>query len=764
MDIGVLYGVVAGVGMIVDGVILNRIIATKYKKTIDRPLCRLLLFFMFFSMVDMIWGFFMSQNLWMNLTGYRVFTYAFHLCAALSAFFWAGYSIYYMNLPKKFIFPLNFIRFSLLLAQLWIIVSNLWNSAFFKITDDYVYHAYSMRTINFIIQFSYYCLLILANVIAVNLATDPLRKTKYKEVMSFSLIPLIFGLGQVTWPDAPMYSLGFMVTSVLIYSFNVTKYREEYLAASNDNLSAVVSGLSEDFQALYSVNLNTHAFQKFHGAELSKTDWTKDYTDNTDFFEEFRETVKATAYEDDVDMMLYQLSKKHIVEELSEKKSFSFNYRMMLDGKPHYYMCKVIKPSSDDEGCNIIIGIFDDDERVHDEMEKSEQLRDAMEKAESANRAKTAFLFNMSHDVRTPMNAILGFTDIARKNLDNQERIEDCLNKVNESGQHLLMLINDVLSMSRLESGKVTTNTTPNSLKELTVAAVSIVNSRAVSHDIKLTYDFINMDNEYVFCDATHLNQILINLLSNSVKYTQDGGKVNLMIEQFADEDNRALYKFTVEDNGIGMSEEFLGHVFDEFAREQSSTLSGVEGTGLGMSIVKRLVDSMDGTIDVYSKQNEGTKVVFRLKFEKCSEVDVNKDETESGALDTSFLKDKRVLLVDDNELNREIARDTLEDFGLIIEEAVDGADALGKHENSETGYYSLILMDVQMPRMNGYDATRAIRNLEDQAKAEIPIVAMTANAFEEDKQNAFSAGMNDHIAKPIERKKVISTLRKYLK
>lgn len=768
MDIGILYAIVAGVAMLVEGVALNRILTTGYKDTIDRPLTKLLVFFMFFSFVDMTWGVFMSPVTIVYLPGYIGLTYAFHLCAALSAFFWAGYCERYMKLSGRPYLLLNVFRTVLLLVQLYIIISNLWNHKFFRIREDYVYESYSMRSVNFLIQFSYYVLLIFASVIVLIKEKDREGKERANNVIAFSVFPLAFGIGQVLWSDAPMYSLGFMVTSVLIYSFIVTKYREDYLSKTwkkeNARLSAIASALSEDFQAVYVVDLETNGYETFSNDAAYGKKVVGELSDR-DFFADYQNDFEKYVYPEDIKLVRSMLNKDHIIEELATKKSFSFNYRRALGNDVRYYILKVIKPSAIEDSNKIIVGVFDDDERVHDEMEKSRQLRIAMEKAQSANRAKTSFLFNMSHDVRTPMNAIIGFADIAKRNMDDREKVEECVDKVLQSGQHLLSLINDVLSMSRLEAGKEVTNETPNSISRMVTQIVSILNCTAVAKNIKLEYEYLNCTNDYIYCDTTHVNQILINIISNAIKYTPEGGNVKLVVEQLESGADIMNYSFVVTDNGIGMSKEFQKHIFDEFAREQSTTMSGVEGTGLGMSIVKKLIDSMGGKIKIKSEQNVGTQVTVLLSFEKCDASKVT-DEQDS-AMDNddgkARIKGKRLLLVDDNELNREIARDTLEELELKVEEACDGKQAVDMLLDKGEGYYDAVLMDVQMPVMDGYQATKAIRKFKNKELANIPVIAITANAFDEDKLNAKNAGMNDHIVKPISLQKVLETLLRYL-
>ncbi len=384
-------------------------------------------------------------------------------------------------------------------------------------------------------------------------------------------------------------------------------------------------------------------------------------------------------------------------------------------------------------------------------------LQERLTKAEQAEKAKTTFLFNMSHDIRTPMNAIMGYTGIAKSHIDDKERVEDCLNKIDISGLHLLEIINDVLDMARIESGNVVVEERPMDIldctEEIIIMCKALANSRHVS--IGLSSD--DVKNRMVYGDLVHINEVLMNVASNAIKYTETGGKVTVGIKQREPYlEDYGVYEFVIEDNGIGMSEEFLAKIFDTFARERNSTVSGIEGTGLGMSIVKKLVELMGGTIDIQSEQGKGTKVTICFTLKLCAE---EGDELGESAAALS-LQGMRVLLTEDNEMNREIARTILEESGLLVEEAEDGTVALEKVSMSEPGYYDFVLMDIQMPVMNGYEATQRIRELDNKALARIPIIAMTANAFGEDKERALKAGMNAHIAKPVDFKKLFETLQ----
>lgn len=397
------------------------------------------------------------------------------------------------------------------------------------------------------------------------------------------------------------------------------------------------------------------------------------------------------------------------------------------------------------------------------EVEKA-VLQERLIKAEKAEAAKTAFLFNMSHDIRTPMNAILGYTEIAKRHLDSMEQVGDCLDKIGVSGKHLMEIINDVLDMSRIESGHVKIEAVPMDIVKCANENVLICKSLATTKNMTLTVRTEGITNPKVYGDCSHINEVIVNILSNAIKYTPDGGTVSLSVVQGKTEgDEIQWFDFIIEDNGMGMSEEFLEHIFEAFERENNSTISGIEGTGLGMAIVKKLVNLMGGDIVISSEKNVGTTVKVSLPFElNYYEEDVDEVKEIEVRTPDAFEDRKRILLVEDNEMNREIAKAILEESGFIIEEATDGDVAVEMVKNSSIGYYSTILMDVQMPRMNGYEATKAIRSLDNKQLAGIPIIAMTANAFDEDRKKALECGMDAHVAKPIEINKLLITLNHF--
>ena len=402
-------------------------------------------------------------------------------------------------------------------------------------------------------------------------------------------------------------------------------------------------------------------------------------------------------------------------------------------------------------------------ERLKVEEEQRASLEEAKNKAEAANRSKTAFLFNMSHDIRTPMNAIVGFTNMAIKNIDNREKVLDSLMKTQKSSELLLSLINDVLEMSRIESGKRELILENGCIHDAFSHIDSVMMELAKAKNVSLSFEIKDIRDPYILVDKTRFNRVLLNLGTNAIKYTPAGGSVNISACQLdRKEDDIRYYQFTVTDNGMGMTEEFQQHMYEEFSREVNTTTSGIQGTGLGLSVTKAFVDIMGGTIECDSTPGRGTTftVVFPFSIREEANEEGNKDPLQNDLF--AQLRGKRVLLVEDNELNREIATDILEEAGLIVEPAEDGTIAVDMMRKLGPDYFDFILMDIQMPYMNGYDATKAIRAMYPDRH--IPIIALSANAFAEDKQKSKEAGMDDHIEKPIDVNQLFTEMNRIYK
>lgn len=392
----------------------------------------------------------------------------------------------------------------------------------------------------------------------------------------------------------------------------------------------------------------------------------------------------------------------------------------------------------------------------HEELEKT------AEAAEAANRAKSTFLFNMSHDIRTPMNAIIGYAELAGKHLSDSDKLNEYIKNIQVCGKKMLSIIDNVLELARIENNKAV-------LEESITKADDSLDSCVImfQNSIKEKHQELIVDKEiqypYLYMDNVHVSEIILNILSNAIKYTGEGGKICCSLKQKPyEKEDWCLLEISVADNGIGISEDFQQHIFESFSRERTSTASGIEGTGLGMGIVKKLVDLMKGTIEVESKLGEGSTFTVRIpcliaKQEEISEKRLIKKE------DKKSLAGKRILLAEDNDINAEIAMELLKEEGLILERAENGVICVEKLEKAPEGYYDLILMDVQMPDMDGYDATRKIRRLDDPEKAKIPIIAMTANTFAKDRKMALSSGMDDYVSKPVDMNLLVPLLEKYL-
>lgn len=602
--------------------------------------------------------------------------------------------------------------------------------------------------------------------------------------------------------------------------------------------------------------------------------------------------IRSCVHEDDKDTLRQNLTRERLLEELSEHPSFYINYRARCGKEIRYFQMKAVRTGVWDDVYGVVLGFRSVDAETRAEMEKKIQLEDALSQANRANKAKSTFLSNMSHDIRTPMNAIIGFTALAATHIDQKEQVAEYLKKITTSSNHLLGLINDVLDMTRIESGKLSLEERACRLPDILHNLRNIVQADIHAKQLELYMDAADVRNEDIICDRLRLNQILLNLLDNAIKYTPAGGIVSLrVVEKTNAPAGWGNYEFHIKDTGIGMNEKFVTRIFEPFERERNSTASGIQGTGLGMAITKNIVDMMNGTIEVKSRQGEGTEVIisvsFRLgsvapvssaipklkncralvidnDFDTCDSVtsmllqigmraewtmygreailrthqallrndlysvyiidwmlpDMNgievtrqirrecgaetpiiiltaydwadiEDEARSAGV-TAFcskplfmsdlhscllsvvesdepikmeadkgeiVRSGRILLTEDNELNQEIAQEILQEAGFTVEIADNGQIAVDMVRNSRPGWYQVILMDIQMPVMNGYDATRAIRKLETPELASIPIFAMTANAFDEDKQNALQAGMNGHISKPVDIDNLLETL-----
>ena len=393
----------------------------------------------------------------------------------------------------------------------------------------------------------------------------------------------------------------------------------------------------------------------------------------------------------------------------------------------------------------------------------TEEIRKSAEKARKANEAKTRFLFNMSHDIRTPMNAIVGFSGLLEKSIHDEKKSLDYIKKIRVSSDILLTIINQVLEMARIESGKITLSSESVNIREMVDAMNTVFESSLTKKSLEYQCS-LNVVHDQILCDKTKMEEIILNVVSNSIKYTNPHGKITVSIDELDSEDEKnANYKVVVEDNGIGMSQDYLPHIFEEFSREHTSTETRVAGTGLGLPIVKSLVDRMGGTIEVESEEGKGTRFIMKFSFPVSLENQVREKEKQNIPDITEKLEGKRILLAEDNELNAEIAETVLEETGIKVKHVEDGIQCIEELKKMPEKYYDVILMDVQMPNMDGYTATQRIRDLDD-SRAEIPIIAMTANAYDEDRRKAQEAGMDGFLAKPLDVDEMMRLLAQIIK
>ncbi len=554
--------------------------------------------------------------------------------------------------------------------------------------------------------------------------------------------------------------------------------REEVHKREMEQQMAVIDTLSRSFGNVFVVNIKqktARVIRLMEGYDVKPILAVRDQI--FPFEEVVNRWVKENVHPDDKERVKEAFRLENVQKVFEKQNEYVGSYRSVEGGALHNYRYDIRKI---DEDGNAVAGFQIIDEIIEEQKKQEEVLAKALEAAEQANKAKSTFLSSMSHDIRTPMNAIVGFTSLAQSHVNEPEKVKEYLENISTSSSHLLNLINDILDMSRIESGTVKLEEKPVHLPDVFHDLKTMIQGQVAARGLHLYVHTDDLVNRNVIADKLRLNQILLNLVSNAIKFTPRGGTIEVRMEEKPGEGcEQAIYKLTVKDNGIGMSKKFLSHVFDTFSREQSATVSGIQGTGLGMAITKNIVDMMEGKIQVESEEGKGTlfTVIFPMKINKDGEktevLDTDagiKTGTESGMKVSKeggscqgqpstenngerIVPDysgKHILLVEDNEINRELATLILEETGMEIDTAEDGDDAVTTIHSAPADTYDLILMDIQMPKMDGYTATREIRTFRDNKKANIPIVAMTANAFEEDKEKAYKAGMNGHIIKPI--------------
>jgi len=516
----------------------------------------------------------------------------------------------------------------------------------------------------------------------------------------------------------------------------------------NDEEHITLGKISDSFVSVHYVNLESNYIHSWKQSnEYSELSY-----ESNNFSETVAKFFNTYLEKSERERLAGVTNPQYVINQFKNTDHFSLEVTTSVLNKEMNLVFDFIRVT--DDGKQFVLSCRDITEITKKQIEHRKELQEALDMAKSADRAKTEFLFNMSHDIRTPMNAILGFTDIAMRHFNEKEKAMESLLKIRSSGRHLLHLINDILEMSRIESGKFELEDAPLDVRESIRSVENMTKALAAPKSIDYQVIIEDIKNPYIYADELHINEVIVNLISNAIKYTPEDGKVNYIIRQLSDvKDGKVVYQFEISDNGIGMSEEFQKHLFEAFSREKSSTVSKLEGAGLGLSIVKRIVTLAGGTIKVNSKLGEGSTFIVEIPFrvvedEKIAEI-IPESKQNSDIAEDVVLEGKRVLLVEDNELNREIADEILSEIGIKVEIAENGQMAVDMVKEKGVKYYDFILMDIQMPVLDGYGATKAIRELPN--GKDVIIIAVSANAFEEDKQKSLSMGMNAHVAKPID-------------
>ena len=529
---------------------------------------------------------------------------------------------------------------------------------------------------------------------------------------------------------------------------------------------SVIKGLSEDFTLVSFINPSTREDHLYY---VKKNNWADNpnWKKVGNFEDRLKLIANTLVHPDDRKMFMEMTTRDVVIERLAAKGAYYVNYRMIINGAVEYWQLKfVMAGKAPDAQEQIVAGFISVDESTRLQLEQKEQLetqaealKQALSAAQAANSAKKEFLNSISHEIRTPLNAVIGLTSIASSHLQDQERIKDCLVKIDQSSDRLLSIINDILDMSRIESGKFDLNEAPMHLFEVVHEVERDIRNDLQAKDLKFELDCVDINDDEVVCDRERLRQALLKVLSNAIKFTKEGGTVSMSVKETPlTKSSYAAYEFRIKDNGIGMSEEFLKTVYEPFARE-STVSRDVRGMGLGLAITKNSVEMMGGQIEIASRLNVGTEVTMTFEFKLVQ----SKKNDENGALVNSGFAGKRILLVEDNILNREITMEILQDNGFIVTAVEDGDIAVKMLSKAKSRPFDVVLMDVRMPVMDGYEATKRIRAFENKDVAGIPIIAMTANAFDEDRKASFEAGMNEHIAKPVSIEKLKDVLAMFL-
>lgn len=716
-----------------------------------------------YYIVDALWGY-LAYTQQTHLL--YVDTVVYYLVGAVTVVLWSKYVSTYLNTKSGFQKFLKVSSILFIVCSILFLFINFFSQIFFSFDENGNFQTHLVRYVALGGQVILFGLTIIKS-LAVAQNSKGTKKQRHITIALFGIVLVFTVIAQVFHPLLPIYSIGLLIGTCIIHAFVQENEKEEFQKTMEEyNQVVAASGYGiwkYTFDGEGRVNglSGNDKWKEILG--ISKKDFSP--REALEYYHSRLSRNTIDEIQDDFEIMRNGGIKTRILEWNHPQKGLIY---LSAGGTRREETDGTVSVSG-------FVGDVSEEKYAQDRMNNS--LDRARKQAEEANKAKSAFLFNMSHDIRTPMNAIIGFTYLLQSHLDNKELCVDYISKIQHSSQFLLSLINNVLEMSRIESGKISLE--KNIINTQTFEDITDDVFTDLAHESGLTFsNDYHLIHDYVVGDETKIRELTLNIISNAIKYTPAGGYVKLsLIESECDKPGYTMFTAISEDSGVGISEEFLPHIFDEFSREHSSTESKITGTGLGMPIVKKIIDLMDGDIQIESKVGQGTKVTIKLPLELPTEEQVMMakqiEQQNAGKSkitdhitqeDLDLFKGKRILLAEDNELNAEISIAILSDLGFIVDRVDNGKKAIEAIEAHEAGFYNLLLTDILMPKISGYEATVAIRNLEDKQKANIPIIAMTANAFSEDRQRALDAGMNDHIAKPISIAQLSVALSKAMK
>lgn len=769
------YSIVSGLCLLLVFVLYVRMMTSVARSEKRDIYVGIMIVGMIYLATDVLWGVIYDDLLPIPISVQRLIYAVYYAMAALISYRWFVYveymqeSVFCKNSVAKMIARLPMI-FVVAVSFL-----SMWTGWFFYIDGQGAYCRGEWYVPQLILTYGY--IVFAAGKLALSLMSTKDFETQntYMIMISYFVFPVVFGVLQIFYAERPFLCIGIALATLQTYLFYVTFERERELSSSK------LHSLTRLFISSHYLNLQTGKREHLSKEEVRAEAYlTGDfYKTAPERYEDAIHTyVEQFVHKEDQEKYITMTGKSFMMKNLSEDKQFySFNYRQVVNGHEKWYRMHVIAASflPNKDVSSVVMAIMDVDKQVCNDISQKAVVEEALVQAEKANKAKSDFLSSMSHDIRTPMNAIMGFASLAQTHIEDVDKVENYLGKILAAGKHLLNLINDILDMSRIESGKVQIQEDEVSLKEVLLDVENLI--QAMVEENNLTFEIKeNIVNNYVFCDKLRLNQVLINLLGNAVKFTPDGGVVRLEVSQeMIAPAGYGVYLFKVKDTGIGIAKEFQHKIFEAFERDKLTEQTGIQGTGLGLAITKNIVEMMGGRISLESELGKGTEFTVKVMFalQDVDEAELALEDTveykeikERKERETQkmLFKNRKILLVEDNNLNREIARILLQEEGFVVEEAVNGQEAVDKIASSSDTEYDLVLMDIQMPIKDGYEATREIRNMSNRKLAHIPIIAMTANAFEEEKREALACGMNGHITKPIDVNILFKTIEGILK